>query len=420
MGCNISLETSHEDSSQSARRRNNDIEAQLLLGHNQSRNEFKILLLGTGESGKSTVLKQMRLIHSQNFDAKERKKYAMVVWADAIQSMKILISQCYILGIPLDSDRDTSENGCNMMLRANPRELTDHQIDDYVLKYDTTPVRARRLYGSYEDDRIYESVVYGNKDLLADSVETPPIPQYSKHAGFKLAYRKEVANAISLLWLHDKGIQRCLARSNEFQLEASAEYYFDNISKFADEAYLATDLDILKGRIKTTGITETLFKTGHLTFRMVDVGGQRSERRKWIHCFEDVTTILFVVALSEYDQVLFEDETMNRMQEALVLFEEICKSRWFQRTSIILFLNKTDIFRQKIQFNPIRNYFPEYQGVQDDFESGCQFFMKLFLQRNRQVYVHFTCATNTKNMTFVMAAVTDMIIQQNLKQSGLM
>lgn len=40
--------------------------------------------------------------------------------------------------------------------------------------------------------------------------------------------------------------------------------------------------------------------------RMVDVGGQRSERRKWIHCFESVTSIIFLVALSEYDQVLAE------------------------------------------------------------------------------------------------------------------
>jgi len=42
---------------------------------------------------------------------------------------------------------------------------------------------------------------------------------------------------------------------------------------------------------------------------LFDVGGQRSERKKWIHCFEDVTAIIFCVAMSEYDQVLQEDET---------------------------------------------------------------------------------------------------------------
>ena len=46
----------------------------------------------------------------------------------------------------------------------------------------------------------------------------------------------------------------------------------------------------------------------YFVFRMVDVGGQRSERRKWIHCFENVTSIIFLVALSEYDQILFESE----------------------------------------------------------------------------------------------------------------
>lgn len=47
--------------------------------------------------------------------------------------------------------------------------------------------------------------------------------------------------------------------------------------------------------------------------RLFDVGGQRSERKKWIHCFEDVTAIIFCVAMSEYDQVLHEDETTVSM-----------------------------------------------------------------------------------------------------------
>ena len=56
---------------------------------------------------------------------------------------------------------------------------------------------------------------------------------------------------------------------------------------------------------------------------MYDVGGQRNERRKWIHCFEDVTAVIFVAAISEYDQKLFEDGATNRMVEALELFEEV-------------------------------------------------------------------------------------------------
>lgn len=115
--------------------------------------------------------------------------------------------------------------------------------------------------------------------------------------------------------------------------------------------YLPNDQDILRSRVKTTGITETMFRVGELTYRLFDVGGQRSERKKWIHCFENVTALVFLVALSEYDQMLYEDESVNRMQgmlrsdfsnsqftvspEALTLFDSICNSRWFVKTSIV-------------------------------------------------------------------------------------
>lgn len=87
----------------------------------------------------------------------------------------------------------------------------------------------------------------------------------------------------------------------------------------ADPAYLPTDQDILRSRVKTTGITETMFRVGELTYRLFDVGGQRSERKKWIHCFENVTALVFLVSLSEYDQMLYEDESVVR-RFASILF----------------------------------------------------------------------------------------------------
>jgi guanine nucleotide-binding protein G(i) subunit alpha len=139
--------------------------------------------------------------------------------------------------------------------------------------------------------------------------------------------------------------------------------YFDSIDRIAAHDYMPNDQDVLRSRVKTTGITETTFIIQDLTYRMFDVGGQRSERKKWIHCFENVTTILFLVAISEYDQLLFEDETVNRMQEALTLFDSICNSRWFIKTSIILFLNKIDRFKEKLPVSPMQNYFPDYEGM---------------------------------------------------------
>lgn len=166
---------------------------------------------------------------------------------------------------------------------------------------------------------------------------------------------------------------------------------------------------------------------------MFDVGGQRSERKKWIHCFENVTTILFLVAISEYDQLLFEDETVNRMQEALTLFDSICNSRWFVKTSIILFLNKIDRFKEKLPVSPMKNYFPDYEGKSlpvlqllseqklicrlggADYSAACDYILNRFVSLNqaeqKQIYTHFTCATDTTQIRFVMAAVNGTFIR---------
>ena len=86
---------------------------------------------------------------------------------------------------------------------------------------------------------------------------------------------------------------------------------------------------------------------------MYDVGGQRNERKKWIHCFEGVTAVIFVAAISEYDQKLFEDASTNRMVEALDLFEDICNNAFFVKSSLILFLNKRDLFEEKIKVSRV-------------------------------------------------------------------
>ena len=85
--------------------------------------------------------------------------------------------------------------------------------------------------------------------------------------------------------------------------------YYDSIDRLFAPGYLPTDQDVLRSRLRTTGITETLFELGQLNYHMFDVGGQRSERKKWVHCFEGVHCLMFVAALSGYDQCLVEDKT---------------------------------------------------------------------------------------------------------------
>jgi hypothetical protein len=140
--------------------------------------------------------------------------------------------------------------------------------------------------------------------------------------------------------------------------------------------------------------------------------------------FEGVTAVLFVVALSEFDQTLFEDGATNRMAEALELFGEICNSRWFRRTSMILFLNKADLFRAKLRTSDFRSYYPEFSGSSRDFDQCASYLRDQFLARNespgkKAIYPHVTCATDTRNVDFTFLAVKDIIVKQGLLHSGL-
>ncbi|XP_037467327.1 guanine nucleotide-binding protein alpha-1 subunit-like [Triticum dicoccoides] len=87
-------------------------------------------------------------------------------------------------------------------------------------------------------------------------------------------------------------------------------------------------------------------KRGGEVYRLYDVGGQRNERRKWIHLFEGVDAVIFCAAISEYCQLLFEDETHDRMMETKELFIWVLKQRCLEKTSFMLFLDKFDIFKR--------------------------------------------------------------------------
>ncbi|XP_037547911.1 guanine nucleotide-binding protein G(q) subunit alpha [Nematolebias whitei] len=229
-------------------------------------------------------------------------------------------------------------------------------------------------------------------------------------------------DALKSLW-SDPGVQECYSRRREYQLSDSAKYYLSDLARIADSSYLPTQQDILRVRVPTTGITEYPFDLEGVVFRMVDVGGQRSERRKWIHCFEKVTSIMFLVALSEYDQVLAESSSENRMEESMALFKTIITYKWFDKSSIILFLNKIDLLEEKIMYSHLVDYFPEYDGPQRDVQAGKKFILDMFESLNpnedKIIYSHFTCATNTDNIRFVFCAVKHHILQCNLEDQNL-
>ena len=223
-------------------------------------------------------------------------------------------------------------------------------------------------------------------------------------------------------------MQGMFTRRNEFQLNDSAEYYFQNVERVSAPGYEPTTDDALRSRVRTTGIVQSDFKIKSMDFAMFDVGGQRNERRKWIHCFDNVDAVVFVAALSEFDQVLFEDETMNRLDEALDLFAQIVNSKWFKETSMILFLNKKDLFEKKLKEKTFADYVNKndkreaYAGP-NEMQPCADFQKKLFLARNKNteksIYTHITTAIDTSNVKFVFNAVVAMILEENLKSSGL-
>lgn len=193
--------------------------------------------------------------------------------------------------------------------------------------------------------------------------------------------------------------------------------------------YSPTNEDVLRARITTTGINEYSFKSHPLHIRMIDVGGQRPERRKWIETFDNVTTLIFCVAISEYDQMLREEPRQNRLLEAFQLWESVINSKWFQRSTVVLFLNKKDIFRHKLRINPLARYFPDYrppaEGTAEEmvYLHAVEFIKGKFLAMNYgrvQIYTFVTCATDTLNIHGAFEVIKETILANNLKNAGIM
>uniref|UniRef100_A0A914NEG9 Uncharacterized protein n=1 Tax=Meloidogyne incognita TaxID=6306 RepID=A0A914NEG9_MELIC len=325
----------------------------------RSKAEVKLLLLGAGESGKSTIVKQMKIIYGTGYSDNERIAYRLVVHLNTIQSLVAIVKAMGRLGIEF----------------ANPSRKAD-----------------------------VESFYH-----LAETSEDGGLPP-------------DLAAVMKRLW-EDVSVQECFARSREYQLNDSASYYLNSLDRIAAHGYLPTQDDVLRTRVKTTGIVETHFTYKDLYFKMFDVGGQRNERKKWIHCFEGVTAIVFCVALSEYDMALAEDVKMNRMIESIDLFESICNNKCFMNTSMILFLNKKDLFEQKISRSPLTLCFADYSGSDTYEESAAYIKLQFETKRKdgqKEIYTHFTCATDTENIRFVFDAVTDIIAKENLRTFGLL
>lgn len=356
------------------------ISADMAEAREEEGQTHKLLLLGAGESGKSTMFKQMIKIYGKGFSQKDRKAYVPIIFRNTVASIEELTKQ-------------------------------------------TMAAPAQEAWPS----------VCTNKDkAIAESLEFVKELKYEDGS-----MPADLVRHITVAW-KSPAVQAVYTMRSEFQLNDSAKYFLDKIDTCCAAGYVPTDEDILRARVRTTGIVENVFEIDSNKFKMFDVGGQRNERKKWIHCFEDVTAVLFVAGISAYDQTLYEDEHVNRIDESLNLFENICNSRWFRDTSVILFLNKCDLFREKILRVPLETVFKEAytdwvksqaqdKPPEDEAEHlyhlGTSFLEQEFLKRNhfkKPIYCHVTCATDARNVQAVFSGVKDIVVRGALQSAGLL
>eukprot|EP01102_Stenamoeba_stenopodia_P010672 TRINITY_DN3241_c0_g1_i1.p1 TRINITY_DN3241_c0_g1~~TRINITY_DN3241_c0_g1_i1.p1 ORF type:complete len:330 (+),score=68.67 TRINITY_DN3241_c0_g1_i1:206-1195(+) len=287
--------------------------------------EVKLVLFGCGEAGKSTLRKQLNIIHSSGLTIEERLQYKVMIYENLFSFMWWILSTAKKHNIHLSCFDETNAQDNNNNMDGRRRIALRRTLDE---------VEQMLHYRRYDEELDAE---------LIEIVET--------------------------LWRHDNGVQETIERfENEMQLPiavSTAAYFIDNLPRLKEDNNIPTDHDVIQCRVRTTGVIEYEFVYRGRKFRLLDVGGIRSERRCWYHCSEKLKLVIYCVDLSEYDRVLCEDNYTNRLKESLLIFGGVCNCRWLQKTTIVLLFNKTDLFQQKLLKTDLRMCFPDYEGGKD-------------------------------------------------------
>lgn len=380
------------------------IQKELERAHKEESAKIKMLLLGAGESGKSTIFKQMRILYGAPRDDADLKMFGVVVRSNITTAIRKLCMLLRNLGLEDELDKESEK-----IKAVNPDAMTPREGYDEVIAYivDNTAAPAQASANSDSD--------WVGLSPRAGPAANNEAKQFLAHV-----------NAIEAVW---KSIimKEVWAKRASMNVIDSHKEFLNDIRRIGSPSYRPTTQDMLLSRVRTTQVIVERYNIDGIDFEMYDVGGQRSERRKWIDCFDSVDAVIFVAALSEYDQSLAEAKHTNRMSEAIELFRSICNNRAFANTSIMLFLNKKDIFTEKIMSSDIalQNAFSDYAGPAKDFDAGVDYFIQKFKdclidEEFNDSFIHVTCATDTNNMEFVLESTRMIIMQDSLRKSGIL
>ncbi|KAI0370109.1 G-alpha-domain-containing protein [Pilatotrama ljubarskyi] len=242
----------------------------------------------------------------------------------------------------------------------------------------------------------------------------------------------QCAPPMNELWRDPKVRNRL--EEKRIRLEESSGFFLEEIDRITAKMYFPTDDDVLKARLKTTGVVEHTFslaKTSEwrgVEWKIYDVGGARNQRQAWAPYFDDVNAIIFLIPISAFDQVLAEDPSVNRLEDSFILWKQVVENKLLAHVNIVLFLNKVDLLKKKLESGVrLVHHMPSYNQP-NDYKSVSQYFryrfgamhQSLSPNKERQLSIHLTCVTDTRRTHTIISSVRDSILTANLRSSSLM
>ncbi|EUC58625.1 guanine nucleotide-binding protein alpha-4 subunit [Rhizoctonia solani AG-3 Rhs1AP] len=408
----------------------------------------KILVLGQSESGKSTLIKQFRLLHSAETFSAERQSWKSIVYLNIIRSIwKVIeiLSSRFNLTNPTDVE---SQNFARLRLRLMPLRSVELSIvkslsspREVAQTWSNGPNNGRGSPGiGMNKEYEYEDVVVHPDSIWQRLRQRCSYNTSTSKAGTSLTIEHEevretddpsrtlevCATDMKKLWSCPVARQ-CLKQTGLF-IEEISGFFLNDIERITSPGYIPTDDDILRTRVKTIRPTETILtcRESGVEWKIYDVGGARRQRAKWAPFFDDVDSLVVMAPVSAFDQVLSEDPSVNRLKDSFDMWRELCNTTILHKIPVLLFLNKIDLLEKKLHEGvKLSKYLVSYGDRPNDFKSVLQFLHARFLRLRTEskapnlapCYVHHTSLVDRATTQTIVAHVRDKIAMEYLENS---
>lgn len=229
-------------------------------------------------------------------------------------------------------------------------------------------------------------------------------------------------SAAKILWKSDQ-LQRAFRESNIMLTDSSLPYFLENIEAYAQEDYVLKNEDVVRLRQRTIGTPNLEFPFKNWNVQMVDFGGQEVERRKWPLLAEGAKSLIFLASLTQFQTPSDEEKGKTQLDVSLDVFSQVVQSDAFANCTVILFLNKWDLFQEQIKNHDFAKAFPEYKGNAKNAEECSNFVQDLYMKRlqgskHTVVSAHLTTAVDTNTMDKVFQAVMSELLRSSLESVG--